>query len=347
MHNRPTRFVSIDRDLLRRRYTVTEHYEKSWCGFVISGLLRAVRSHHIVFCWFASWHSLLPVLLARLLRKPSVVVTGGYDVANLPEIGYGSQRGGLRRWVARTVIHNATVVLAFSNSACREAVQNAQAQPDKVKLLYQGVPPLGINRSVGRVNSVLTVGDVSRDNIWRKGLLPFVRAARLFPDYAFLVVGEWRDSSIEVLHAEAPPNVQFLGRVSDDQLASLYVSSKVYVQASLHEGFGMSLAEAMLGGCIPVVTKAGSLPEVVGETGVYIDSQAPEQIAKGIELALQYGEDQRRLVRQRVKGKFSLEQRGARLLAVVEALTPEYRNSLQPAEVGNEGLLHRGVTSNS
>ena len=32
----------------------------------------------------------------------------------------------------------------------------------------------------------------------------------------------------------------------------------------------MSLAEAMLAGAVPVVTAAGALPEVVGDTGVVI-----------------------------------------------------------------------------
>ena len=265
------------------------------------------------------------------------MVTGGYDVANQPDIGYGSQCGGLRQWVARAVIRHASLLVANSKSACREVVQNGRAQPEKVRLLYHGIAPFAAAGSARRGDYVLTVGDVSWGNLWRKGLLPYVRAARLLPNYCFFVAGEYRDDAIEVLRAEAPPNVKFLGRVSDDQLSSLFLTSKVYVQASRHEGFGMSLAEAMLGGCIPVVTKVGALPEVVGQTGIYIEDQAPEEIAKGIKLALELGEDRRKLARKRVQEMFSLEQRELGLLAAVEGLVQEYPNGLLSMAVRDSG----------
>ena len=82
-----------------------------------------------------------------------------------------------------------------------------------------------------------------------------------------MLAGEWWDGTGERLAADAAPNVRVTGRLSDEDLDALFASSAVYVQASLHEGFGLSLAEAMLAGAVPVVTSAGALPEVVGETG--------------------------------------------------------------------------------
>ena len=48
----------------------------------------------------------------------------------------------------------------------------------------------------------------------------------------------------------------------------------------------MSVAEAMLAGCVPVVTAAGALPEVVDAAGVLIDSAAPRKSRRGCERAL-------------------------------------------------------------
>ena len=66
----------------------------------LPALVRAVARSDVVFGWFASWHTFWPVTLAWLMRKPSVVVIGGYDTANMPEIRYGLQGRGLMRLVS-------------------------------------------------------------------------------------------------------------------------------------------------------------------------------------------------------------------------------------------------------
>src|SRR5438874_346983 len=122
VHNQLTRFVQIDRDLLADRYAVTEHYEARLWHLCPAKIRRAVAAHDLVFCWFASWHSFLPVRFACGLGRPSVVVVGGYDTANIPEAGYGAQRGGVRRLISRTVIRSASYLITNSEAARREAI---------------------------------------------------------------------------------------------------------------------------------------------------------------------------------------------------------------------------------
>jgi glycosyltransferase involved in cell wall biosynthesis len=110
------------------------------------------------------------------------------------------------------------------------------------------------------------------------------------------------------------------GGVSDETLADWYRRASVYVQASRHEGFGMAVAEAMLAGCIPVVTKAGALPEVVGDVGVQVDAPDPESIADGIRAALALPDEQRLRARQRVLDLFPVSARREGLYRAVEDL---------------------------
>ena len=54
-------------------------------------------------------------------------------------------------------------------------------------------------------------------------------------------------------NVEPPANVTWLGEVGDDELAALYRGARCLVYASLYEGFGIPVAEALACGC-PVVT---------------------------------------------------------------------------------------------
>ena len=110
-----------------------------------------------------------------------------------------------------------------------------------------------------------------------------MRAAALLPDVEFVLAGRWDDGAADELREAATPNVTLTGWVEEDVLNDCYRRASVYVQASAHEGFGLSVAEGMLAGCIPVTTRAGALPEVVGDIGVQVEGQDPAQLAAAIE----------------------------------------------------------------
>ena len=103
-------------------------------------------------------------------------------------------------------------------------------------------------------------------------------------------------------------------------------SAKVYVQPSYYESFGCSVAEAMLQKCIPVVTKNGALPEVVGDDGIYVPYGKPELLARGIQNALSYGPELGERARQRILDHFPLEKRRMRLLEIIDEVSIPQRN---------------------
>lgn len=324
VYNSPSRFVQLDCELLAKSFLVTARYESAPWKLNLVSIWKEVSRHDLVFCWFASWHSFFPVLAARLLGKPSIVVVGGFDTASVPQAGYGSQRGGLRKWLARIIMRAATHLLVNSDSARSETMDRVGIRSDKISVVYHGVacPPQAPQEN--RRHMALTVGIVNRETLLRKGLMPFVKAAKFLPDIRFVHAGPWLDGSIAELRRVATPNVEFLGFVSDEVLAQLYCDASVYVQASLHEGFGMSLAEAMASGCIPVVTRCTALPAVAGDCGVYIAEASPEAIASGITVALKSSYSQRISARKRILETFSLAQREHGLRTVLNRFLAEH-----------------------
>ena len=88
----------------------------------------------------------------------------------------------------------------------------------------------------------------------------------------------------------------------------MYRRASVYVQASRHEGFGLAVAEAMLAGCVPVVMNVTAMPEVVGDAGVLIDSQRPEDVAAGVRRALELGPEAGARARERILTAFPMRE---------------------------------------
>jgi glycosyltransferase involved in cell wall biosynthesis len=318
VHNALQPFVAVDLNLLRERYAVQEWFVRSRAINLVA-TWRAVRRADLVFGWFASWHTFFPVLFARWLSKPALVVIGGYDVARVDAAAYGSQRSALKRNMVRIIARCATQLLAFSQSAQREALQHQVAVPERLTVAHLGVPERAQPHVERDARLVITVGGVGRTNLLRKGLQPFVQAAAHLPDLQFVLAGKWFDDSIETLRANAGANVAFTGYLSDADLQTLYAKASIYVQASLHEGFGMSVAEAMLMGCIPVVTNVGALPEVVGDCGFYAADNSPQAVAAAIRQALAADEALRQRARTRVLTHFSMEQRRTALFELIQA----------------------------
>ena len=322
VHSRQASFIAIDREILAERFELEDLYQPGRLPnpiAVIGGVLRA----DLVFAWFANWHSFLPITLAWLLRKPSVLIIGGFDTANMPDIGFGHQRGGLRMHASRWIFRRAGRLITHSNYTLSEIERNTPIPASRVKVLHLGVPdPFGED-APAKERAALTVGAIDRTTLVQKGQLPFVRAARELPDVSFVFAGKWLDDSVEELKAQATANVEFTGWLSDEDLLALYRRCAVYVQASRHEGFGLAVAEAMLAGCVPVVMNVTAMPEVVGDAGVLIESQRPEDVAEGIRQALGLGPDAARRARERILTSFPMESRRSGILQVVDEALAE------------------------
>jgi glycosyltransferase involved in cell wall biosynthesis len=319
VHSRKASFIAIDREILAERYEIEDWYQPGRVPNLV-GLVPAVMRADLVFGWFASWHTFFPVTLAWLLRRPSVQIIGGFDTANMPDIGYGYQQGGLRRWASRWIMRRAGRLVTNSEYSRGEIAANTPIAPGTVTVVHHGVPdPFGpLDGSRERERLALTVGAIDAGTLVQKGQLPFVEAARRLPGVRFVFAGRWLDDSIDRLRAVAGSNVEFTGWVSDDELRDLYARASVYVQASRHEGFGLAVAEAMLAGCVPVVMDVTAMPEVVGDAGVLISSQQPGAVAEGIQRALELGPEAHQRARDRIVDTFPLEVRRDGILAVVE-----------------------------
>ncbi len=77
-------------------------------------------------------------------------------------------------------------------------------------------------------------------------------------------------------------NVAFPAYVDANDLEGLYALARCFVFASLNEGFGIPLLEAMRRGVPVACSRASSLPEVAGEAARYFDPLSVADIAEAL-----------------------------------------------------------------
>jgi alpha-1,3-rhamnosyl/mannosyltransferase len=116
--------------------------------------------------------------------------------------------------------------------------------------------------------------------------------------------------------------VRTLGYVSDADLACLYRRADLFAYASLYEGFGIPVLEAMQSGTAVLTSSVSSMPEVGGVAARYVDPTDVTDIRRGLAEMLADGELRRQcsalgLAQARL---FDWEATARRVLAVLEGL---------------------------
>jgi glycosyltransferase involved in cell wall biosynthesis len=94
----------------------------------------------------------------------------------------------------------------------------------------------------------------------------------------------------------------FTGFISDEELSYLYKRALILMFLSLNEGFGYPPLEALMCGTVSVLSDRGSLKEVMGESGIYVnDPFNIEEIVEKIRFVLDNNEIRDEIIKQREK----------------------------------------------
>jgi glycosyltransferase involved in cell wall biosynthesis len=235
----------------------------------------------LIFCWFADYHSFLPVLFAKIFRKKSIIVIGGYDVCRIRKLNYGAFCSPFRGWFCAKSMRLATCILPVSYYVDRKA--GVIAPLTKRKMIYNCVTLESAKGSAMlKTDTILTVGLINNDRtFYLKGIDTFIETARQLPGFKFQIVGINQTKLAHKL-GNLPINMTLYDKVDHEELIDFYKNAKVYCQLSRSESFGVSILEAMTFGEFPVVTREGGMPEVVGDFGTVVERD-PKLIAELIE----------------------------------------------------------------
>jgi glycosyltransferase involved in cell wall biosynthesis len=112
-------------------------------------------------------------------------------------------------------------------------------------------------------------------------LRAFAGAVSVHSDLSLAVAGgqPFNDEEKRVIaELKLDKHIDHYGQISDEHLAKLYRLSLALVYPSLYEGFGIPPLEAMACGTAVIAARTSSIPEVVGDAGIYFDAKATDEL---------------------------------------------------------------------
>jgi len=128
----PSTFVLRDIKILQAKYDVTFCKISEYNLFEIT---RLIKSHDLVFFWFASLHFFLPSLIAKIFGKKIITIAGGYDVAKVES---GSMGTMWKSVVVNVILNLSSKILAVSLSNKNEIISNCKIDVSKIEMVYHG-----------------------------------------------------------------------------------------------------------------------------------------------------------------------------------------------------------------
>jgi glycosyltransferase involved in cell wall biosynthesis len=275
------------------------------------------------------------------LKGKPVVVTC-HDLINYfyPQNVRGSVQipgvsGGLWRrsiWGMKRADH----VIAVSRQTANDVVKVLGIAPDRISVVPNataGFKPLfPMERQVLRERHGLTEGTTCLLNVGsnhpRKNIETILRVvealkAQGIPVQFWKVGADFTGEQKGWIAAHGLEEwVTYLGMPDQPTLMQFYNAADLLLAPSTHEGFGITLLEAMACGTPVITGNVSAMPEVVGDAGVLVDPLNVEAIAAAV-LHLRRDEAYRELLRQkgleRVK-RFTWEGVAEQVARIYEAL---------------------------
>ena len=198
------------------------------------------------------------------------------------------------RLIIKRALDKSRKIITVSNFTKNDIIEQFKIKPEKIEVIYEGVANLARGTDSLFV-AKLDNSEVLKDYNIENPFLLYVGNAYPHKNLNFLIknfleiynknnelrlvlVGRedyfykgLKDFAKEIFSSQKINPVIFAGYVPDDKLEIFYKKALVYVFPSLYEGFGLAPLEAMAKGCPVLSSKAGSMPEILGDSAIFFD----------------------------------------------------------------------------
>jgi glycosyltransferase involved in cell wall biosynthesis len=201
--------------------------------------------------------------------------------------------------ITQLAARKSSLVLTVSQASKDRIIQELGITADKVFVTYEGVNPIFRQiTDITQIHDVRTKYQLASDYILaigsadpRKNISTLVHAYAQLLDklkrtYQLVIIwnhplmADKLKSQVEDLGLNK--KVRFLTQVSDEDLVLLYNGASLFVFPSLEEGFGLPPLEAMACGTPVIAGNNSSIPEIVQNAAILVNTADPQRISQSI-----------------------------------------------------------------
>jgi len=202
----------------------------------------------------------------------------------------------------RDIARRADRIICISESTRRDFIRFFPDAEPRTCVIYAGVDEIFYRRSKEEIERVrkklgvrsdyiLYVGALSK----RKNMLRMFDAFRqarhqMGEDLQFVAVGRLTYGGDEILRYiednRCADQILLPGYVPDRDLPAIYSGARLLLFATLYEGFGMPILEALACGTPVVTSNVSSSAEIAGDAACLVNPMDQEEIVKGLLLVL-------------------------------------------------------------
>ncbi|NCX95988.1 MAG: glycosyltransferase family 1 protein [Chitinophagia bacterium] len=268
--------------------------------------------------------------LSLKTKIPTCLVVHDLAFEHYPEHYVPSQRFYWRHF-SPLFAQKATHIATVSSFTKQDLVERYGIAPGKIDVVYNGAHPLYRPLSHEERNEVkqqytqgceyfVFAGAIHP----RKNILNLLQAFVAFKKHQrtqmkLVIVGRnaWKYAEVEAMKATMPfkDDVIWVGYLNVDKLCKVMGAAYALVYASLFEGFGIPILEAMQCDVPVIASNTSSMPEVTGDAGLLVNPNDVADIAGQMHLMYKDEALRSRLIvkaREQVK-KFSWDATAAKL----------------------------------
>lgn len=288
-------------DVYHPRYLVTPKVGMSLYGnWMFLGVRKLIRQIHTQFPFdLIDAHFLYPdsyaaCLLGELFACPVVVSARGSDVTSYTKID------AIKSHIKK-VFQNAEHLVAVSNSL-RDIMIAGGAATEKVSVISNGIDPerfylkekagsrtkLGFQDGVKNILTVCSLVELKGVHLLIEAL-SLVKKSYAQPFKLFVVGSGPEEARLRSLidQFELQNQVQFIGKIPNEELVDWYNAADLFFLGSSREGWPNVVCESLACGTPVVATAVNGIPEILDseKLGIMVE-RSPEDFARGILMAL-------------------------------------------------------------